>query len=52
MFRSIFNTFGNCAKIPELKSRILFTLGVLAVVPADCLDPHSGFERHGAADLF
>jgi preprotein translocase subunit SecY len=31
MFRSIFNTFGNCAKIPELKSRILFTLGVLAV---------------------
>src|SRR5450432_4666520 len=32
MFRSIFNTFGNCAKIPELKSRILFTLGVLMVV--------------------
>ncbi len=32
MFRSIFTTFGNCAKIPELKSRILFTLGVLAVV--------------------
>ncbi len=32
MFRSIFNTFGNCVKIPELKSRIMFTLGVLAVV--------------------
>jgi preprotein translocase subunit SecY len=32
MFRSIFNTFGNCVKIPELKSRIIFTLGVLAVV--------------------
>jgi preprotein translocase subunit SecY len=32
MFRSIFNTFGNCVKIPELKSRILFTLGVLIVV--------------------
>ena len=32
MFRSIFNTFGNCAKIPELKSRILFTFGVMAVV--------------------
>jgi preprotein translocase subunit SecY len=32
MFRSIFNTFGNCAKIPELKSRILFTFGILAVV--------------------
>ena len=32
MFRSIFKTFANCIKIPELKSRILFTLGVLTVV--------------------
>jgi preprotein translocase subunit SecY len=31
MFRSIFNTFANCFKIPELKSRILFTVGLLAV---------------------
>ena len=31
MFRSIFNTFANCFKIPELKSRILFTLGLLAI---------------------
>ncbi len=31
MFRSIFNTFVNCFKIPELKSRIWFTLGLLAV---------------------
>ncbi len=31
MFRSIANTLGNCFKIPELKSRILFTLGILAV---------------------
>jgi preprotein translocase subunit SecY len=31
MFRSIANTFANCFKIPELKSRILFTLGVLAI---------------------
>jgi len=31
MFRSIINTFANCFKIPELKSRILFTLGLLAV---------------------
>jgi len=31
MFRSIANTFVNCFKIPELKSRILFTLGMLAV---------------------
>jgi preprotein translocase subunit SecY len=31
MFRNIYNTFLNCFKIPELKSRILFTLGLLAV---------------------
>jgi len=28
MFRNIFNTFANCFKIPELKSRILFTLAL------------------------
>jgi preprotein translocase subunit SecY len=32
MFRNIANTFANCFKIPELKSRIIFTFGVLAVV--------------------
>jgi len=31
MFRNIFNTFANCFKIPELKSRILFTVGILTV---------------------
>src|SRR5579872_384576 len=31
MFSSIINTFVNCFKIPELKSRILFTLLVLAI---------------------
>ena len=31
MFRSIVNTFVNCFKIPELKSRIIFTVVVLAV---------------------
>jgi len=31
MFRSIVSTFGNCLKIPELKSRIGFTLLLLAV---------------------
>jgi preprotein translocase subunit SecY len=31
MFRNFYNTFVNCFKIPELKSRILFTLGLLAV---------------------
>jgi preprotein translocase subunit SecY len=31
MFASIVNTFSNCFKIPELKSRILFTMAVLAI---------------------
>jgi preprotein translocase subunit SecY len=31
MFRSIASTLANCFKIPELKSRIWFTLGILAV---------------------
>lgn len=31
MFGAIANTFSNCFKIPELKSRILFTVAVLAV---------------------
>src|SRR3954452_21906147 len=31
MLASLANTFSNCFKIPELKSRILFTLMVLAI---------------------
>src|SRR5437762_250058 len=31
MLASIANTFSNCFKIPELKSRIIFTLVVLAI---------------------
>ena len=31
MFKSLFTTFANCLKIPELKSRIFFTLVVLAI---------------------
>jgi len=31
MFKAIFDTFSNCFKIPELKSRIIFTFLVLAI---------------------
>jgi preprotein translocase subunit SecY len=31
MLRNIYNTFLNCFKVPELKSRILFTFGVLLI---------------------
>jgi preprotein translocase subunit SecY len=39
MFRNIFNTFANCFKIPELKSRILFTLGCWRSLPVDGVHP-------------
>jgi preprotein translocase subunit SecY len=32
MLAALANTFGNCFKIPELKSRIVFTMVVLAIV--------------------
>ena len=35
MFRNIVNTFSNCFKIPELKSRIIFTVVVLAICRLD-----------------
>jgi preprotein translocase subunit SecY len=47
MFANIVNTFANCFKIPELKSRILFTLMVLGIcrllawVPVPGLDAAS-----------
>lgn len=31
MLAALANTFGNCLKIPELKSRIVFTMAILAV---------------------
>ncbi len=59
MFRSIATTLANCFKIPELKSRILFTAGLLAVcrlmavirIPGlngDAL--HSFFSSKGGGD--
>ena len=37
MLAAIANTFSNCFKIPELKSRILFTLTVLAICRLEAL---------------
>jgi len=49
MLANIANTFANCFKIPELKSRILFTLVVLAIcrVTAMVPDPGPGWSRPG-----
>lgn len=62
MLRNIFNTFANCFKIPELKSRILFTLALLAVarvlayipipgVNGVALAAYMSSQAHGAASL-
>jgi preprotein translocase subunit SecY len=56
MLKSIINTLSNCFKIPELKSRILFTLFVLAICRIASLIPCPGtnsaalvafFQQHG-----
>src|SRR3989454_5826247 len=47
MLASIANTFANCFKIPELKSRILFTLFVLAICRVVAIVPIPGLD--GAA---
>lgn len=47
MFSAILNTFSNCFKIPELKSRIVFTLIVLGICRVAALIPTPGLD--GAA---
>lgn len=44
MFSSIANTFSNCFKIPELKSRILFTLLILVICRLIALIPIPGLD--------
>ena len=59
MFSSIANSLANCFKIPELKSRIIFTMIVLAIcrlaalIPAPGLDAgalKAALERAGGQD--
>jgi preprotein translocase subunit SecY len=49
MLRNIFNTFVNCFKIPELKSRILFTILLLAVARVIAYVPIPGVDSAGLA---
>ncbi len=44
MLASIVNTFSNCFKIPELKSRIIFTLLLLAICRLIALIPVPGLD--------
>ncbi len=52
MFRSIANTLGNCFKIPELKSRIWFTLGLLAVCRLLAVIRIPGLNGAALSDFF
>jgi preprotein translocase subunit SecY len=52
MFKSILNTLSNCFKIPELKSRILFTMLVLAICRLACLVPVPGLDGGALSKFF
>ncbi len=52
MFTSILNTLNNCFKIPELKSRIGFTVLVLAICRLASLIPVPGLDGKALADYF
>ncbi len=49
MFTSIINTLNNCFKIPELKSRILFTIVVLAICRITSIIPVPGLDGSALA---
>src|SRR5260370_19740923 len=52
MLAAIANTFSNCFKIPELKSRILFTLMVLAISRLEAVVSIRGLNGSALADFF
>ena len=52
MLKAIFNTFANCFKIPELKSRIIFTLIVLAICRVAAVIPVPGLDGRALKEFF
>src|SRR5436309_560986 len=52
MLANIANTFANCFKIPELKSRILFTLTVLGICRVAAMIPIPGLDGAVLAEFF
>ena len=52
MIENIINTFRNCFKIPELKSRIFFTLIVLAICRVVAMIPIPGLDGAALAKYF
>src|SRR5881296_3104179 len=52
MIAAIANTFSNCFRIPELKSRILFTLMVLAICRLEAVVRIPGLDGAALAEFF
>src|SRR5437016_10338229 len=52
MLAAIANTFSNCFKIPELKSRIIFTLVVLAICRLEAVVRIPGLDGNALAAFF
>src|SRR5437660_2107101 len=52
MIAALANTFSNCFKIPELKSRILFTLMVLAICRLEAVVRIPGLDGNALAEFF
>ena len=52
MFQKIATTFANCFKIPELKSRIQYTLIILVVCRVISMLPIPGINGAGLAEFF
>ncbi len=52
MFANVFNTFANCFKIPELKSRIIFTLVMLGMCRLVAMIPVPGLNGAALTDYF
>jgi preprotein translocase subunit SecY len=52
MFSNLANTFSNCLKIPELKSRILFTLLVLAICRVAAVIRIPGLDGAALSEFF
>ncbi|MBI5774195.1 MAG: preprotein translocase subunit SecY [Verrucomicrobia bacterium] len=52
MFKNILDTFANCFKIPELKSRIFFTLLVLVICRVVSMIPIPGLDGQMLSKFF
>lgn len=52
MFKNILDTFANCFKIPELKSRIFYTLLVLVICRVVSMIPIPGLDGQALSKFF